>query len=189
MDKRTPPSIGPVLQRHRRLRGLSLEKLANESGISKSMLSQIERGKANPTFAVLWSLTRALHIEFSDLTADGHAMSPEAPVEVVSAAGTPEIRSPDGQCKLRILSPPNLAGAVEWYELEINSGGALISTAHAAGAEEHLTVLAGELSVRSGSTPRGIRAGETARYAADVPHSITNNTRQTARALLVVLYR
>ena len=55
MSSTSTPQIGPVLQRHRKMAGLTLEQLAEKSGVSKSMLSQIERGQANPTFAVLWS--------------------------------------------------------------------------------------------------------------------------------------
>lgn len=47
------PQIGPVIQRERKARHLTLEQLASRSGVSKSMLSQIERSEANPTFAVL----------------------------------------------------------------------------------------------------------------------------------------
>jgi transcriptional regulator with XRE-family HTH domain len=83
------PQIGPVIQRHRKERGLTLEKLAEVSGISKSMLSQIERGQTNPTFGVLWNLTRALKIEFSDLLEGGSALPDEDKIELVSAAHTP----------------------------------------------------------------------------------------------------
>ena len=59
MSQRTP-RIGPAIQKERKLRKLTLEQLSVQSGVSKSMLSQIERGEANPTFAVVWSLTQAL---------------------------------------------------------------------------------------------------------------------------------
>ncbi len=51
--------IGPIIQRERKARHLTLERLAALSGVSRSMLSQIERGESNPIFAVLWGLTQA----------------------------------------------------------------------------------------------------------------------------------
>ena len=107
MDETGAPQIGPTLRRHRKSRGLTLEDLAELSGVSKSMLSQIERGQANPTLAVLWSLTRALKLDFADLLegAGARHLDDEA-IEVTSDAHTPQIRSADGLCRLRILSPP-----------------------------------------------------------------------------------
>ena len=62
-----PPQLGPRLRDQRQARGLTLEGLAQASGVSRSMLSQVERGEANPTFATLWSLTQALGLSLDDL--------------------------------------------------------------------------------------------------------------------------
>lgn len=188
MEEGNTPRIGPAIQRQRKGRGLTLERLAAMSGVSKSMLSQIERGQANPTFAVLWSLTRALKIEFSDLLDGGSAPSEVSSVEVLTAAQTPEIKSADGTCRLRILSPPRLAGTMEWYELHVAPGGALDSAPHAPGAFEHFTALTPGFRVSSDGSEREVGAGETARYQADVPHRIVNASDETATGLLIVLY-
>ena len=153
------------------------------------MLSQIERGQANPTFAVLWSLTQALGIEFSNLIAGGAVASKNAAIEIVPASHTPRIHSADGKCTLKILSPPRLAGETEWYEIEIVPGGTLQSAPHAPRAFEHFTALTDGFLVSSGDASLRLRAGETARYPADVEHAITNNSGRTARGFLVLLYR
>ena len=190
MDQINTPQIGPVIQRERKARNLTLEQLAALSGVSKSMLSQVERGQANPTFAVLWSLTRALKIDISDLVEGGSAPHRnDNAVELVSSANTPEIRNADGSCRLRILSPPKFAGETEWYELEIEPSGSLDSAPHAAGAFEHFTAFTAGFEVRSGNSLQALKPGETARYPADVPHRITNISKRTAKGLLVVLYR
>ena len=182
------PQIGPVIQRERKARHLTLEQLAARSGVSKSMLSQIERSEANPTFAVLWSLTQALKIDFTDLIAGGVAHRQQNPIELVSAAHTPEIKSPDGTWKLRILSPPALAGRMEWYEVEIAPRGTLESAPHAPGTFEHLTAWTDGLVVETEQGTQPLGNQETARYRADVPHQISNGGAETARALMVVLY-
>ena len=60
-----PPAIGPRLQAQRKARSLTLAELAEVSGVSRSMLSEIERGNANPTYGTLWHLTRALGLDLN----------------------------------------------------------------------------------------------------------------------------
>ena len=184
------PQIGPIIQRQRKSHGLTLEQLAALSGVSKSMLSQIERGQANPTFAVLWGLTRALKIEFSDLTAGKSVPhSSDETIEIVPATQIPEIRSGDGSCRLRILSPARLAGRIEWYEVEIAPSGMLDSGPHATGAFEHFTAHTDGFEITSGNATRSLKIGETARYPADVPHRIRNVLSKPAKGLMILLYR
>lgn len=187
-DPSAAPAIGPALQGHRKARGLTLEQLAGLSGVSKSMLSEIERGRANPTFAVLWSLTRALGVAFDELV-DGRVPSDPEPIEVVPTEHLPLINSPDGACRLKILSPPHLAGSTEWYEIEIAPGGRHVSGAHAKGAIEHFAVIEGRFEVGSGAARRTIGAGEVARYPADVAHELANAGAGPAKGMLIVLFR
>jgi transcriptional regulator with XRE-family HTH domain len=55
-----PPRVGEQIQRLRSERRMTLDDLSRAAGVSKSMLSEIERDKANPTIAVAWRLTNAL---------------------------------------------------------------------------------------------------------------------------------
>ena len=55
------------LKEARRVQGLSLDAVAKLSGVSRSMVSQIERGESSPTIATLWNLTRALQVDFAGL--------------------------------------------------------------------------------------------------------------------------
>lgn len=180
------PAIGPRLQATRKKQHLSLEELAARSGVSKSLLSQIERGEVNPTFATLWNLTRALDLEFSDLIGM-QSNAGRGVIETVPANLIPEIRTEDGLCVLRILGPTHTVGTMEWYDLAVAPGGALVSKPHAKGATEHLTVREGVLKISSGGEEQALSAGMTCRYAADVPHAIRNDGKKPAKALLVVL--
>lgn len=188
MNDVSPPQIGPVIQKARKTRHLTLEQLSKLSGVSRSMLSQIERSETNPTFAVVWSLTQALNIEFSDLVSGDAVARKSALIDVVPADHVPLIASPDGACRLKILSPPALAGKTEWYLVEIDPGGALTSAAHPPRTREHFTAISDGLAITSGETTTGLMAGEVARYAADVPHAIANTSDTIASGWLVVLY-
>lgn len=182
-----PPRVGDALVQLRRERQLSLDDLSRQAGVSKSMLSQIERNLANPTVAVVWRLANALGVPLGELLQSG-AVPPAPVIQTVAAHAVPTMSSPDGRCELRILGPIELAGQFEWYELLIQPGGVLASQAHEPGSREHLSVYAGQIEVSSADTSARLGAGETARYAADQPHSLRNVGRGEARALLVVLH-
>ena len=108
-------------------------------------------------------------------------------LEVTKAHQTPEIQSADGKCTLRILGPIDQVSKTEWYDMHLEVGGILESEAHGEGTIEHLTVIEGELTIENGQQHRTADAGDTARYQADVPHTIENKGKKTARALMVVL--
>lgn len=181
-----PPRVGAVIARLRSQHGMSLDDLSREAGVSKSMLSQIERNQANPTVALVWRLANALRVPIGELLSGEKA--PAAPIETVAAHATPMLATQDKRCELRILGPLELAGRFEWYELSLQPGGALVSQPHEPGSREHLTVLSGAVEVQSAGASQKLRSGETARYAVDVPHAIRNVGKTAANALLVVIH-
>lgn len=183
-----PPRVGDTLAALRQAQALSLDELSRRAGVSKSMLSQIERAQANPTVAVVWRLANALGVPMGELL--GHAAAPpqRPAIEVVPVQHTPSMRNPDGSCELRILGPLALAGQFEWYTLALQPGGALESQAHEAGTREHLTLLTGAVEVHAGADAQRLRIGETARYAADRPHAIRNIGKTAVSAWLVVVH-
>ena len=183
MDHDITKHLASRLKEARSARSLSLEALAQLSGVSRSMLSQIERGASSPTVASLWNLTRALGVDFAGLL-DSSA-TPESPIlEHTRAADTPAFTETGKGCTIRILSAPTDVGKTEIYELLFQAGGSLASEPHDAGAIEHLTVLTGSLTVTSGDAEATLATGDTLRYRADLPHAI--RARDAARAVLVV---
>ncbi|WP_425044354.1 helix-turn-helix domain-containing protein [Primorskyibacter sp. S87] len=170
------------LKEARRAQGLSLEAVANLSGVSRSMVSQIERGESSPTIATLWNLTRALQVDFAGLLDDGKGTDR---IEVLREGEVPSIENMGQGCRIRILSPPEEAGGHEVYDIRFDRGGSLNSQPHSRGAQEQLTVLEGTVMVESGSASDTLEAGDTARYAADIPHSISAPN-EAARVFLIV---
>lgn len=182
-----PPRVGDTLAALRQARALSLEELSRKAGVSKSMLSQIERAQANPTVAVVWRLANALGVPIADLL--GGAPPQAAPaITLVATQATPSLRSPDGLCELRILGPVEMAGQFEWYELRLQPGGALDSEAHEPGTREHITVTTGSMEVQLADTSQKLKIGETARYGADNAHCIRNTGKTAASGWLVVIH-
>ncbi|KWH10210.1 DNA-binding protein [Burkholderia territorii] len=182
----TPPRVGEQIQRLRNERRLTLDDLSRAAGVSKSMLSEIERDKANPTIAVAWRLTNALGITLDELFSQPKA--PEA-IRVDGPHDIPTLAGHEGRYQLRVWGPIELAGKFEWYELTLPGGGALVSNAHEPGTREHLTVLQGAMEIEVAAASRRLKAGDTARYPADTPHAIRNPGKAEARALLIVIHR
>lgn len=170
------------LKEARREQGLSLEAVSNLSGVSRSMVSQIERGESSPTIATLWNLTRALQVDFAGLL-DTEAASDQ--IDLLRASDVPSIENIGQGCRIRILSPPEEAGGHEVYDITFKPGGALRSQPHARGAREQMTVLEGSVRVTSGSASDVLNMGDTGRYAADIEHAIVANG-GAARVFLIV---
>lgn len=169
-----------ALREARKARGLSLDALAKLSGVSRSMVSQIERGESSPTVATLWNLTQALQVDFAGLLEAKQAPA----IEIIRASAAPVMQRPGG-VKIRILSAAESVGEHEVYELIFATGSELASEPHAHGCKEHLTVLSGRLKVCSGEDEAKLGTGDAARYPADRPHRISAEA-GPARAILIV---
>lgn len=170
------------LKQARRDKGLSLEAVARLSGVSRSMVSQIERGESSPTIATLWNLTRALQVDFAGLL-ERDAGSER--IDVLRRDAVPQIDNMGEGCRIRILSPSEEAGRHEVYDIAFASDGSLASQPHQHGAEEALTVLDGRVRVTSGTAEEVLEAGDTARYRADIGHTIAAEG-GAARVFLIV---
>jgi transcriptional regulator with XRE-family HTH domain len=167
-------------------RGWSLDALATASGVSRSMLSQVERGQANPTLAVTFRIARAFGMSVGELV---EAPDATTQVEVIRAGDRSYHYRSDRDCRIRTLSPLNLEKDVEFYEVQLNEGGALRSAAHFAGTREFLTVQKGKIRVKSGNDAEELNRGDSASYRADVPHAIFNIGKGQALVFLVDIYR
>jgi transcriptional regulator with XRE-family HTH domain len=179
-----PPRLGEIVRGARKDHALTLEQVSARSGVSKSMLSQIERGAVNPTFAVVWNLMQALGLDMADLT-EGTPRD-DAVIEHAHAYSMPSRKSADGLVSLRMLSPYRTVLPVEWYDMRLEPGGVLASEAHATGTFEHLTCLEGSIAVDLADRSVEARDGDTLRYRADRPHRIRNAHDGPTRALLLV---
>jgi mannose-6-phosphate isomerase-like protein (cupin superfamily) len=149
------------------------------------MLSQIERWEANPTLAVAYRIAEAFGVKLGELV-DSAAGPPK--IRVIRSSDDRHLFRDDGQCRIRTLSPLHLEKDVEFYELMLKARGVLESAPHFEGTREFLTVEKGALRVVSGDESCDLGRGDSAQYAADVPHRIENVGRGEAVAFLVDIY-
>jgi transcriptional regulator with XRE-family HTH domain len=181
--------IGSALCRRvrdlRTKRGWTLEQMSAACGVSRSMLSEIERGRANPTVAVAFRIAQAFSMSLGDLV-ETPAASPR--VDVIRADDRTFHYRSDRHCRIRTLSPLHLEKSVEFYEITLRPHGALRSAPHFQGARELLTVQSGTVRVTSATESEDLKQGDSAHYAADVPHAIENTSDGDATLFLVVTY-
>lgn len=170
----------------RQARSWSLEAMSAACGVSRSMLSQIERNEANPTLAVTVRIAQAFGMSLGELVESPSASST---IHVIRANDREYHYRSDRNCSIRTLSPLHLEKDVEFYELELRPGSQLKSAAHFEGTREFLTVQKGSLKVISGNEVVSIEKGDSASYRADTDHCIENTGRATALAFLVVIYQ
>lgn len=178
--------FGSRVKQLRTSQGWSLEALANASGVSRSMLSEIEREQANPTLAVTMRIAQAFSMSLGDLLEMPTATSS---VNVIRASDKAFHYRSDKSCRIRTLSPLNLEKDVEFYEVQLQRGGALRSAPHFEGTREFLTVQKGQIRVESADDSEDLVPGDSASYRADVPHAIINTGNTEAIIFLVDIYR
>jgi transcriptional regulator with XRE-family HTH domain len=169
----------------RKKQGWTLEMLSAASGVSRSMLSQIERGKANPTLAVACKIARAFSIPIGELVEESWSGSM---IRVIRRNDPTHLYRTDNQCRIRTLSPLNTEKTVEFYELAIFPGAELRSAPHFEGTREFLTVQKGSVNILSGTDSCKLNKGDSAHYRADNDHAIINRGKREAVCILVVAY-
>jgi transcriptional regulator with XRE-family HTH domain len=176
--------LGKTIKRLRNAYNYSLGDLSEQSGVAKSIISQIEKNETNPTLSTLFKLSRALNAPIEDMLKGDDS---PALVEKLGPSGTPLLVSDDGKCRLRIIGWIRTIDLVQWYSFEAEPGGALESDAHPAGSVENLTVMQGQVQITVGEESFLLGAGETARYRADRPHRILNTGAGKVVAFMVNL--
>jgi len=161
--------LGKTIQRLRKAYNLSLSELAEQSGVAKSIISQIERNETNPTLATIWRLSQALDVSIERVLASA---DDEPFIEKISQADTPILMSEDGKMRLAIIGWINTVEWLQWYDVTSEPGGVLDSEGHQRGSVECLSVVDGEFEVEAGGVSKRAKAGETLRYRSDRPHSV-----------------
>lgn len=178
--------LGKTIQRLRKAYNLSLSELAEQSGVAKSIISQIERNETNPTLATIWRLSQALDVSIERVLA---TTEDEPFVEKTSRADTPILVSDDGKVRLAIIGWIKTIEWLQWYDVEAQPGGVLESEGHQRGSIECLSVSEGELQVEVGEVTETARAGDTLRYRCDRPHTIRNVSKGPAKATMVCILK
>lgn len=164
-------------------RKLSLDKLSEITGVSKSMLGQIERGESNPTVTTLKKITVGLKISFTALLDN-----PRPKVDIVKFDDILPITEDDGRYRVYPVFPFDEYRRFEIYIVEFDVESSLKASAHPDGTEEFITVFEGELKVSLENEEFIIKKGDSIRFFADKPHIYSNIYTSLTRLSLILYY-
>lgn len=182
MDKLNSVIAGN-LKRLREERKLSLDNVAKLSGVSKSMLGQIERGEVNPTVSTIWKISNGLKISFTQLMS-----RPEADIELVVKEELEPLVEDNGRFRNYPVFSFDSERRFEMYSLEIDEGAYLDAEGHPKGTQEFITVFSGEVSIRVGEESYIVAAGNSIRFKADTDHAYRNTGSGTCTLSMVIYY-
>lgn len=174
--------VAKNIKRLREERNLSMDELAKLSGVSKSMLAQVERGGGNPTLSTLWKLSNGMKVPFDALT-----VRPKTPYEIVKISEIQPLSEDNGKVKNYPLFPDDENRRFAVYYLELEPGSYWQSEPHLRGTTEFITVFGGAIEIVADSQSFMIGEGESIRFKGDTTHSYRNTGTKTA-VLHMILY-
>lgn len=155
--------LAATLKTQRQARGWSLSRLAEETGVSKAMLGQIERNESSPTVSTLWKIATGLNVPFSAF------ITPQAEAQVAF--------DPQQQAMVvKPLFPWDEALKFDHFSITLAAGAMSESTPHEAGVIEHVVVISGELEMLIDGEWRTLFADSGVRFAGDKPHAYRNSS-------------
>lgn len=178
--------IAGRLKTRREELGLSLADLAARSGVSKAMISRIERREASPTAALLGRLCAGLDITLSGLMAAVEDKS----LVLLPVGAQPLWRDPETGFERRAVTPAGTGSTVEIVQAELPAGTRIAYPALPAGAyDQHILGISGRLRFESGSDSFAIGPGDCLHCALDQPHAFANETAEPCRYLVIIARR
>lgn len=167
--------VGTNLRKLRKQKGLSLEMLAQASGVSMGMISQVERGIANPSMRLLTSLRRALNISMQELFGEARGETAETgdePSFVRRRAQRPVIDL--GMLHKELLTPPDRHQHLQIMILRLAPGGTSGGHALSYPAEKGGLVLSGTVILSVDDEACELETGDSFVFDSNRPHSLRN---------------
>lgn len=171
------------LRRLREERRLSLDAASLATGVSKSMLGQIERGVVSPTITTVWKIANGLKVPFTALMA-----RPEKNIEVVERSSVKILLEDGGKFKNYPMFPLDASRGFEMYAIEMAPGARLDAEPHPEGTQEFIVVFAGALLVETEGEEFAVKAGDAIRFKADGKHAYVNPGKTQCKLSMVIHY-
>jgi len=176
-------AVAHNLKGFRESRNLSLDQLSNQTGVSKSMLRQIENGKSSPTIATIWKIANGLRVSFTALL-----RKPAVDAEVRSFKDVEPLIEEDGHYRIYPLVPFDPERSFETYHVEIDPGTIFHGVPHEGNVYEYLYVNSGTFTVDVNGEIFKAGAGEFLQFHANCLHIYSNGGDETATAIMQISY-
>jgi transcriptional regulator with XRE-family HTH domain len=178
--------LGPRVKALRDAMGLSLRDLAERSGVSAPMLSQVERGETSPTIALAAKIAEGLELRLSQLL-----RLDEAGAVTITRAGNGRVTGGDATAghRYEVLTAPLPGQRAELSRHELRPGGATGTPGdppiHEPGSRETVLVESGRLVLNCDGAGHALGEGDCVTFDADLPHHFVNPGPDPARFLAV----
>lgn len=169
--------LGERIRKIRQKRKKTLQRLADEIAVSRSLLSQIERGKANPSINTLWNLADALEIHVAALFRSEN----EKKLMIESA----EIKDISKGAKCYLISS-RVFTDLEIAYVEYSPGGSSGERSAQHSGVEYLLVLEGQIQITIGNRTFLLKKNVGVHFSGKIPHNVKNIGRKKARVLVVI---
>jgi len=187
MDERTTldDAIGARVKNLRQQGGWTLDALATRSGVSRAMISRIERAEASPTATLLARLCGALDVSLSVFFATTDMASPSP---LIRRSEQPVWSDPQTGYRRRSVSPPGMPSRIDLVEVEFPAGArvSLPPLGLETGMTQHVWLLDGVLEVTAGETVHALQPGDCLYMSIGAAHGFFNPGDRPARYAVVL---
>ncbi len=176
-------AVAHNLQKIRETRKLSLDGLSLLTGVSKSMLRQIETGKSSPTIATIWKIANGLKISFTSLL-----RKPTVEAKVTSFKKSEPLTAESDHYRLFPLITFDPEQSFETYYVEIDPGTVFSGMPHEGNVYEYVFVTNGDLEIVVDGKPYDIHENEFLQFKANCPHEYKCKSKTMATAIMQISY-
>ncbi|MBF0774081.1 XRE family transcriptional regulator [Mammaliicoccus sciuri] len=172
------------LSQYRTSQQLSLSTVSKLTGVSKTMLNQIENGQSNPTITTLWKIANGLHLPISDLISNK-----EDNINCVSKSDITPIYNDNQSVTIYPYFPFNIDKNFEMFNMILLSGAEMISEGHHNRSEEYIIVHSGILEVDINGVKHTVRQDDAIRFESDVTHTYRNIGKEDVHLTATIQYQ
>lgn len=180
---RIEKNISQNLKRIRKSKNMSLDMLAELTGVSKSMLGQIERGESNPTVTTIAKIVDGLKMSFEELI-----YQKEIPFYVMKPEECEIYKEKENSYTVKTILPYDKKRRFELYEAVVEGECSYSSPPHGEANWEYITVKEGTLCVKTEEETILIAEGNTACFLADCNHTYYNKEKVPAKYQIILSY-
>ena len=169
------------LKRIRKSKNMSLDMLAERTGVSKSMLGQIERGESNPTVSTIGKIVEGLKVPFEQLIYNRKEI-----MVVPSPEEAPVCKAKEGEYRIYVMLPYDAGRNFEIYQGELTRNARMESESHGEQTWEYLTVVSGEVELILEDSSFLVKTGGSLYFACDRTH-VYHNVGETTAVLNMII--
>jgi len=177
------PELGKTLKDIRTKKGLSLSELSDLTGVSKTMLSQIERAESNPTIATVWKIANGLRIKFDVLLGNTEQM-----YEVKKLKDVVTLTDDDQKIKVYTIFPFSPMRGFEYFYGFLEPGCNYESADHLNSKTEHFFVSKGTVDLIVSGKKYHLNEGDSITFDSKEDHKYINPEKEVAKVHFLISY-